>query len=116
MKKHHIGILSMIVCTIFTAIGQIFYKLASNNMDSLLSIVLNPFLILGLSCYALGLIFLMIAFKNGEVSVMYPILALSYVWVSLFSPIIFTSDSMSLTNWFGILLLVIGVSFIGAKK
>ena len=107
----------MIVCTIFTAAGQIFYKFAANTINSLnISIIFNPFLIVGLAFYAIGLIFLILAFKNGEVSIMYPILALSYVWVSILSPIFFTTDSMTPTNWVGIAFIVVGVSFVGRKK
>ena len=107
----------MVVCTVFTAVGQIFYKFAANSIDSLsIQILFNPFLIAGLASYAIGLIFLILAFKNGEVSIMYPILALSYVWVSLLSPIFFTTDSMTPTNWVGIAFIVCGVSFVGRKK
>ena len=49
---------------------------------------------------------------TGEVSVLYPLLAMSYVWVSLLS-IWFLGEVMTSVKWMGVMGIILGVSFIG---
>ena len=109
----------MILCTIFTSAGQILYKFGAENLSfNLSSIIFNIPLIAGVFSYGIGLLFLIIAFKGGELSVLYPIVATSYVWVSIASPIFFETDYMTTNKWIGVIIIIVGVSLIGwgAKK
>jgi len=115
MKTKLWAIALMILCTLFTAIGQILYKVAVNSFTSfsILAIITNIHLILGLMSYGIGLVLLIVALKGGEVSVLYPIIALSYIWVSIMSPIFFNTDFMTLSKWIGVIAIFIGVAMIG---
>jgi uncharacterized membrane protein len=105
-------ILLVIFCTIFTSAGQIFFKLASQNLNSLNDIFTNYFLILGFISYGLGSVLMIIALKYGDLSLVYPFVALSFVWVTLLSIILF-EEMVYLINWFGIIAIIVGVSLIG---
>ena len=61
---------------------------------------------------------MIIAFKGGELSVLYPIIATSYVWVSIASPFFFETDYMTTSKWIGVFVIIGGISLIGwgAKK
>jgi uncharacterized membrane protein len=104
----------MIFCTFFTSLGQVLWKLGVNKIDlsQYLTILNLPF-IFGFVSYGIGWIFLMFAFKKGELSVLYPIIATSYIWVSLVSPWLFPADSMSILKWVGVTIILFGVSMIG---
>ena len=55
---------------------------------------------------------LIIAFKGGEVSVLYPIIATSYVWVSLLS-MKFLDEKINIFKWIGISIIIAGIILIG---
>jgi drug/metabolite transporter (DMT)-like permease len=55
---------------------------------------------------------MLIAFRGGELSVLYPLIALSYVWVAILSKI-FLGDMMNPFKWAGIIFIMAGVSLIG---
>ena len=105
-------IMIVIVCTILTSLGQILFKYATKNLNDFYSIITNIPLIAGFVSYALGAILLIIALKYGDLSMIYPFVALSFVWVTLLSIWLF-SEHVSLANWIGIAAILIGVSAIG---
>ncbi|MFA5797288.1 MAG: hypothetical protein WC916_04600 [Candidatus Woesearchaeota archaeon] len=105
-------ILLIIVCTLFTSIGQLLLKLGSSHTNSIIEIVTNIPLIFGLISYAFGAVLLILALKYGELSLIYPFIALSFIWVNLLSLFIF-HEYIAFINWIGIIAIVIGVSLIG---
>ena len=52
------------------------------------------------------------AFKYGELTVLFPIIATSYVWVSLLSSWLFP-DTMNVWKWMGVTLILFSVSLLG---
>lgn len=102
----------IISATILTAIAQILFKFASTNFVGFKEAILNPYLIVGLFVYGLAAIFMLLSFKEGEVSAIYPFVSLAYIWVVLLSTIIF-GDIIKIEQIGGILLIIGGVSFLG---
>ena len=114
MDDKNKAIIFIVLCTIFTSAGQILWKsgLARIDFSNLLTFLNFPF-ILGFVSYGLGLLLMLAAFAKGDLSVVYPILATSYVWVSLFSPMFFPTDSMNLWKWLGVGTILLSVSLLG---
>ncbi len=113
-NSHRAAILIMVLCTVFTSTGQLLWKTGFNQADlttSFLTLINLPFL-LGFISYGIGAILMLIAFKKGELSVLYPIIATSYVWVTLLSPWLF-NEHISLLKWIGITIIVLSVSILG---
>jgi multidrug transporter EmrE-like cation transporter len=107
------GIIALvIVCTLLTSTGQIFLKLSSGSLVSFVSIFSNYYLWIGMAFYGLGALLLIIALKHGELSVLYPFIALSFVWVTILSIVLF-HEHVSFHNWLGIASILAGVSCIG---
>ena len=92
--------------------GPIMLKKASGKSFKPKDILKNYYLIGGLIFYALGTILFIPALKGGELSVLYPLVAITYIWVSLWS-IKFLKEKMNKQKWLGVLLVIIGVIFIG---
>ncbi|MBS1515520.1 MAG: hypothetical protein JSS63_10825 [Bacteroidetes bacterium] len=115
--KHYTGIFLVIVCTFLGTAAQILFKLSSNNavsgQHSLIDTILNPVLIGGFIAYGLSFLILTIALKEDDLSTLYPFIGLTYVWVSIVSPVFFASDSYSPLRFAGVAAIVAGVSFIG---
>jgi len=103
----------VVLATVIGAFGAIFMKKGAErfrlNAKSLLT---NYPLILGIVFYGISTIIFIPALRGGELSVMYPLVSLSYIWVSLLS-ITLLGEKMNKFKWAGIIIILIGVSLIG---
>jgi uncharacterized membrane protein len=110
-KLWAIGI--VLFSTLLTSTAQLFYKFGAAKLSfDILSLITNYELIMGMVLYAIGGILLILSLRGGEVSVLYPIFATSYIWVSFLS-IYFLGEVMNLFKWVGVAAIVIGIVFIG---
>ena len=112
------AILLILFTTLLISSAQILYKLGIPSLKfNLISIIANYFLIGGLVLYGIGAILMIISFRGGEVSVLYPIIATSYIWVSLLS-IYFLGEKMNAFRWIGVFIIIAGIIAIsyGSKQ
>lgn len=109
MKTKTSAIILVIICTLFTSTAQIFYKLGSAKLPMIFT---NWQLLSGLLLYGFGAVLLITAFKGGDVSVLYPIIATSYIWVTILSKIIF-NEQINVHKIIGVSLIIIGIIAIG---
>ncbi len=114
MKK---GIILMLVCTIFTALGQFFLKQSTGDIIFDFNLIYNYSLWLGLFLYGIGAFLLIFALKYGELNQLYPIVSLTFIWVTLMSFFIL-KESISISKISGISVIILGVFTIqrGSKK
>ena len=95
------------------AFGSVYLKRGSNKLEfNVRKIIGNHELILGLSLFVFSSVFFIIGLKGGELSVLYPLVAASYIWISLLS-VKMLGERMNKYKWVGIVLIVLGVSLIG---
>jgi len=103
----------MLVTTILTSFAQVFYKKASSKLSlDLVALITNYDLLIGISLYLIAAVLMITAFKGGEVSILYPIVATSYIWVSLLS-VYFFNEIINVYKWVGVLAIFFGVALIG---
>jgi uncharacterized membrane protein len=103
----------VLVADIIGAFGPIFLKRASDSFSfNLIKLIKNYNLIIGLICYGFGTILFIPALKGGDLSVLYPLVAVSYALVCLYS-VKMLKEKMNALKWIGITLIMIGVMFIG---
>jgi len=103
----------VISATLIGAFGPILLKKASaKKLSKISSLMKNYHLFGGVSLYAIGTMLFIPALKGGDLSILYPFVALTYIWVSLLS-VKFLGEKMNLIKWGGITLIIVGVSFIG---
>ena len=88
------------------------YLPAAGSRGMALSLLTNWPLLAGYVCLGLNTGLLVLALRKGQLSVLYPIIALTYVWVAILSPMFF-EDSLNALKVTGIGSIVIGVSLIG---
>ena len=113
MNKTKKAIFLVLICTIFTSLAQVFYKLGADRLSlDIIAIITNWQIITGLALYGIGAILLIKALKLGDLSLLYPILATSYIWVGILSIFLF-NESLSGLKWTGIILITLGVTYMG---
>jgi len=99
--------------TLLISAAQILYKIGSRDLSlDLSALVRNWPLFLGFSLYVVSAFLVTMAFKRGELSVLFPIIALSYVWVCLLAQA-FLHEQMNSWKWLGIAAIIGGVTSIG---
>lgn len=112
MEKKKLAIILVVIFTLFTAFGQLLWKLSTKDLAlSIKGTILNPFLVLGFIVYAIGSVIFIFALKKGDLSMVFPFISLSFIWVALLS-IFFLNEAITITNWIGIILVIFGVSFV----
>jgi multidrug transporter EmrE-like cation transporter len=101
-------------CTVFGAAAQILIKHGANGLASghPLAMITNLPLMAGYSLYGISTVLLVLALKDGELSVLYPVISLTYVWVMLLS-LVFFKESMNLYKLLGLVIIVTGVGVLG---
>jgi len=108
------GIILILFCSVINASSQFTLKLASlkSNIISFSKININIWLVIGYILYGFSTIILILALRKGPLSTLYPFLSLTYVWVIIFSPILFVTDSFSLNKLLGVCFIIIGIFFV----
>lgn len=99
----------IVIVTFVITVAQLLYKHGMNMFPEIQGIII---VIGGISLYAVGSILMILAFRGGELSILYPLLAFSYIWVSIASPIFFP-DVMNPVKWAGIVFIMLGISAVG---
>jgi multidrug transporter EmrE-like cation transporter len=102
------------VCTILGAAAQILMKMGSTQLDhfDVMKVITNVPLFIGYALYGINTVLLMFALRDGELSKLYPIIALTYVWVTVLS-VYFFHESITFWKAAGIAVIVAGVSVLG---
>lgn len=112
-KTSSLAILLVFISTFLVSGGQFFIKLGLNKISSFsLFSIINISLILGLLLYFFAFILVLNSLKLGELSVLYPIIALDYIWVTILS-FLFLNETLNLWKIFGVITIFFGVVSIG---
>jgi len=99
------AVLLVILSTLLASVGQVLYKFGANRLPELFT---NWPLALGLAIYCVSGILTVVSLRFVELSIIFPLLATSFVWVSFLSVFIF-HEVLSVANWLGIGIIVLGV-------
>lgn len=109
----------MFLCTIFSASAQFFYKLGLPLLPRTISqwplLFTDWFFIIGILCYGIGMIFLILAFRLGDVSSLFPLLSASYIWVAVIS-LLFFNETLGIVKISGMLVIIAGIIVVGREK
>jgi len=97
------------------SIGQLEFKRGADNLQFDIKLLLtNYHLIIGVAVYAVSTVLYVYALNKGQLSILYPIIATSYIWTLLFSRI-FLKEEIGLTGWAGVFFILFGVTLIAAQ-
>ncbi|HME05930.1 MAG TPA: hypothetical protein VKG25_02730 [Bryobacteraceae bacterium] len=116
-RKRH-SLIIVLCCTVIGAAAQVLLKFGAGHLShpslwqAAIGILTNPYLFLGYACYGIFAALLVIALRHGELSLLYPVIALNYAWVSILSVVIF-HEHMNPLKIAGVSVIIIGVAVLG---
>lgn len=102
--------LLVIIATVLASVAQLLYKVGAGQLPGL-----SWSIVLGFALYCCAGLLIVLALKTLDMSVVFPMLASTFVWVALLS-VFLLGESMSVVNWAGIVLIVAGVALLGVKR
>jgi drug/metabolite transporter (DMT)-like permease len=105
----------MVTFTLVASIGQTYMKAGAERLREHPSVTVfladHP-LHLGLLIYCAGAVLVVLALRHGELSVLYPVISLSYVWVALLAKVMI-HEELNPMKIAGITIIIIGISILG---
>lgn len=104
IRKNKKGILLMLLSSIFVCTGQLLWKLANGT--------LSLYLVLGFVCYGTGALIMLVAYRFGSLSVLHPMLSMSYVFSTVLGIVVFSED-VNILRILAVISILLGVIFIG---
>ena len=111
------SIFLVFLCTLFGAAAQMFFKTGANRLQSssFIEMLRNPHVFFGYSLYGVSTGLLILALRQGELSILYPIISLTYVWVTILS-IFILHEMVNPVKIIGLALIVLGVALLGKNS
>lgn len=115
--SHRQSIGLVFLCTLFGVAAQYFIKTSGMQMThfSLAALLANWNLWAGLSLYGVSTGLLILALRDGELSLLYPVISLTYVWVTILSVLVF-HEAVNGFKLAGIVTICCGVALLGKGK
>lgn len=113
-----LSVILVFFCTLLGAAGQILMKNGTQAQQAtglvalLMAIFTNLTLFTGYALYGLSTALLVIALKYGELSILYPVIALTYVWVTGLSVFLY-GEQLGVYKVVGLATVIAGVIVIG---
>lgn len=107
----------VLIAVTLGSFGQVAMKFGMNLAHgmSIFRAIFTPYVFTGFALYGISSMFwLMVLKKAGELSYVYPMIAISYIFVAILSYFIF-KDTLSWQRWLGITLICVGVYFVAAS-
>jgi len=97
------------------SIGQLEFKRGADNLQFDIKLLLtNYHLIIAIAVYCVSTVLYVYALSKENLSILYPIVATSYIWTLLFSKI-FLKEQVGLTGWAGVFFILLGVTLIASQ-
>ena len=124
-KRSNTPMFMVMGCTLFASAAQVLMKMGSvhplpavdvSSIGSLLNFAFalagDVPLVCGFALHGCNALLLIFALRNGELSILWPLYALSYVWVAFLSAYFF-GDRINAWKIAGITLIILGVALLG---
>lgn len=106
-------------CTLIGAVAQVLIKTGAGSLGehpsllrTAIGIVTTLPLFSGYAMYGVSMVLLVLALRHGELSALYPVIALTFVWVTILSVAVF-HEHLNAPKLGGIALIVGGVAMLG---
>ena len=112
------SVLIVVACTLMGAVAQVLIKLGASHLAhaslaaTFWSIFTVPTLFIGYCLYGIFAVLMVYALRYGELSILYPVIALTFVWVTILSAVIF-HEAMNPMKIAGIAVIIAGVAVLG---
>jgi len=100
------------VGSVIGSFGAVFLKSGSAKLREGFWRILNLQLATGVALFLLSSVFFILGIRRGELSVLYPMVSLGYIWTLLWSRLFFR-EPFTPQKFVGLGLILLGVFFVG---
>ena len=107
-----ISILLVFFASVIGSFGAVYLKLGAARLDGSVLSFLNSRLAIGVALYLGSSVLYALGLRGGQVSVLYPMVALGYIWTILWSKLFF-QEALTRNKCVGLGLILLGVLCVG---
>jgi drug/metabolite transporter (DMT)-like permease len=104
--------LLVFMASVVGSFGAVFLKMGASRLDGSILSFVNTRLALGVALYLGSSVFYGLGIKGGQLSVLYPMVSLGYIWTLLWSRLFF-NESFTREKFAGLGLILLGVFLVG---
>jgi drug/metabolite transporter (DMT)-like permease len=104
--------LLMLLASVIGSSGAALLKLGAMELNKGFWHILNLKLAGGVAVYLVSWYFFVLGIRHGELSVLYPMVSLGYVWTLLWAKLFF-KEAFTREKCVGLALILLGVFFVG---
>jgi drug/metabolite transporter (DMT)-like permease len=105
--------LLVLIASFIGSFGAAFLKSGAKRLHrNWRAILLNWRLAAGVVSFVLSSIFFVMGIKNGELTVLYPMVSLGYIWTLLWSRLFF-GEPFTRNKFLGVGMILVGILFLG---
>jgi drug/metabolite transporter (DMT)-like permease len=116
MKTPLSSILLVLVSSFVGSFGAVFLKLgADHGKPGIAGLLTNYRLATGIALYLLSSVFFVMGVARGELTILYPMISIGYIWALVWSRIFFR-EVITANKLLGLALIVAGVVCINMGK
>jgi drug/metabolite transporter (DMT)-like permease len=107
-----VSIVLVLAASVVGSFGAVFLKLGAAHLHGGFWKIFNLKLALGVALFLASSVFFVAGIRRGELSVLYPMVSLGYIWTVLWSRLFF-KEPFTRNKLLGLGLIVLGVVFVG---
>ncbi len=101
------------LCGFIGSFGAVFLKAGAAHLDlKIKSLLKNWRLWFGIGLYLLSSVFFVFGMRRGELSVLYPLVALGYMWTVVWSKVFF-GEPLTKSKFIAVGMILVGIAFLG---
>lgn len=100
------------MASVIGSFGAVFLKMGAARLNGSVMSFVNSRLMIGITMYLGSSVFYAFGIKGGQLSVLYPMVSLGYIWTLLWSKLFF-DEPLTKAKFLGLGLILLGVFFVG---
>jgi drug/metabolite transporter (DMT)-like permease len=104
--------LLVFMASVVGSFGAVFLKLGAARLDGTILSFVNSRLALGVALFLGSSVFYALGIRGGQLSVLYPMVSLGYIWTLLWARLFF-NESFTREKFAGLALILLGVFLVG---
>lgn len=112
MKTPISSMLLVLLASFIGSFGAVFLKSGAGRLHrQIRTLILNWRLALGVAMFLLSSFFFVLGLRRGELTILYPMVSLGYIW-TLFWSRLFFGEPFTRNKFIGIGLILVGIVFL----
>jgi drug/metabolite transporter (DMT)-like permease len=100
------------IASVVGSFGAVFLKMGAAHLDGTLLSFVNRHLVFGVGLFLGSSVFYALGIRGGQLSVLYPMVSLGYIWTIIWSRLFF-KEALTKQKFLGLGLILLGVFFVG---